>query len=143
MSSTVMEVPGRDEAYPVRDRVVVFLYENWRGETGWRYAIPTGLVFKATQHHPEPQWIMTAFDLDRMLGRDFALRGIKKVAFRGNSAAMESNVTELVNKYKKYLDTGISYKHNYKQEFAKMIADRVQNVGGNYVVITSHIADQS
>lgn len=53
---------------------VTFCYTNWRGETATRRAVPIGLAWRATEHHPEPQWIMRALDLDKNAPRDFALK---------------------------------------------------------------------
>lgn len=53
-----------------------FIYVNHRGEKLRRRAVPlgSGLEFKATAYHPEAQWILRAFDLDKQEVRDFALR---------------------------------------------------------------------
>lgn len=54
--------------------VVRFEYRNWRGEIEFREATPLKFWFGQTDYHPEPQWIMTAFDHDRLADRDFALK---------------------------------------------------------------------
>lgn len=56
--------------------VVVIRYTNWRGETAHRRIIPKGMRFASTERHPEIQWILDAFDLDRNADRSFALRDI-------------------------------------------------------------------
>lgn len=56
------------------DVAVEFVYTNWRGETFVRRAAPITLTWKATKHHPEPQWILRAFDMDKREPRDFALK---------------------------------------------------------------------
>lgn len=49
-------------------------YKNWRGEVSNRSILPVGtLERKATEYHPEPQWIMRAWDFDKQAYRDFAL----------------------------------------------------------------------
>jgi hypothetical protein len=56
--------------------VVTFRYTNHRGETATRRVIPQGVGFLATEWHPEPQWLLHAYDLDRGADRSFALAGI-------------------------------------------------------------------
>lgn len=48
-------------------------YVNWRGERGERHVIPNRIVFGATKYHPDPQWLMEAYDLDKSAMRVFAL----------------------------------------------------------------------
>lgn len=51
---------------------MTFRYTNWRGETAARRVIPFFYSYKATGYHPGPQWVLTAFCLDRGDLRDFA-----------------------------------------------------------------------
>ena len=51
-----------------------FIYTNWRGETAERHATPTGIRWDYTDWHPEPGWLMRAFDHDKGALRDFALK---------------------------------------------------------------------
>lgn len=53
---------------------LVFGYTNWRGEFSSRRAVPIRIFFGATEHHPEPQWLMEAQDLDKGAVRIFAVR---------------------------------------------------------------------
>lgn len=48
-------------------------YTNWRGETSLRRLRPIGIWFGATEWHPEPQWLLKAWDEDKGAERDFAL----------------------------------------------------------------------
>lgn len=57
-------------------RVVTIRYTNYRGETADRRIIPSGLRFATTDWHPEEQWILDAFDLDRNADRSFAMADI-------------------------------------------------------------------
>lgn len=57
----------------VADRAVEFFYTNYKGETGKRWATPLGLRWGSTEWHPEPQWLMRAFDHDKGAEREFAL----------------------------------------------------------------------
>jgi predicted DNA-binding transcriptional regulator YafY len=51
-------------------------YTNWRGERAWRRVVPGALRFAATPWHPGPQWLLDAYDLDRMQERTFSLADI-------------------------------------------------------------------
>ena len=52
---------------------LTFIYRNWRGEVAERKVIPLSVHYGATEWHPEPQWLMRAFDLDKQAERDFAM----------------------------------------------------------------------
>ena len=52
---------------------LTFVYRNWRGEVAERKVIPLSVHYGATEWHPEPQWLMRAFDLDKQAERDFAM----------------------------------------------------------------------
>ena len=44
----------------------VFLdYTNWKGERRTRRVTPITVDFTSTEWHPEPQWLLTALDLDK------------------------------------------------------------------------------
>ena len=58
-------------------QIVKILYTNWQGETAIRRIIPQELVFIATEWHPEKQWCINAYDLDKKAERTFACSGIK------------------------------------------------------------------
>ena len=48
-------------------------YRNWRGEVSDRKITPKSVWFGATDWHPEPQWLLRAYDHDKQADRDFAL----------------------------------------------------------------------
>lgn len=54
---------------------ITISYTNWRGEHTVRNITPSHLWFGITQWHPEPQWLIRAFDHDKQAERDFALSG--------------------------------------------------------------------
>ena len=56
--------------------VVVIRYTNYKGEVALRRIVPRHIHFISTEWHPEPQWVMEAFDLDRGADRSFAIRDI-------------------------------------------------------------------
>ncbi|MEK6792762.1 MAG: WYL domain-containing protein [Nanoarchaeota archaeon] len=60
-----------------KSKEVKILYTNWRGETAVRRIIPKEVVFVATEWHPEEQWCLVAFDLDKQADRSFACKDIK------------------------------------------------------------------
>jgi hypothetical protein len=60
------------------DQSVKILYTNWEGETRWRQVKPRSIYFGATEHHPEPQWLMNAMDMESLKYKDFAMRGIQE-----------------------------------------------------------------
>lgn len=60
------------------DALVRFVYTNHRGETATRTVRPHSITFKATQYHPEPQWILVAWDIDKRTRRSFAMKDISQ-----------------------------------------------------------------
>lgn len=66
--------PDTERAEPVVDQPVTVTYTNWRGETAQRTIIPRRVWFGSTDWHPEPQWLLTALDVEKQADRDFALK---------------------------------------------------------------------
>lgn len=64
-----VNVSDKPEGQPV-----TLTYRNWRGEISERTITPKHIWFGSTEWHPEPQWLITAFDLDKQADRDFALK---------------------------------------------------------------------
>lgn len=58
---------------------VWFTYTNWRGETSRRHVAMYGAFWRTTERHPEPQWMLHAFDIEKDEPRIFAMRDIKDV----------------------------------------------------------------
>lgn len=56
--------------------VVNIRYTNHRGETATRRILPHRIRFDSTEWHPERQWLLDAFDLDRQAERSFAMQDI-------------------------------------------------------------------
>jgi hypothetical protein len=56
--------------------IIVIRYTNYRGETELRKIIPRMIHFVSTEWHPEEQWVLEAFDLERQADRSFALKDI-------------------------------------------------------------------
>lgn len=57
---------------------VRILYTNWSGETAWRSIVPRSLRFASTEWHPEPQWLLDAWDIEKSAERSFALHDIRQ-----------------------------------------------------------------
>ena len=53
-----------------------FEYINYKGIKSTRNVIPMSLYFGATEFHPENQWLMVVYDLDKQCERTFALNDI-------------------------------------------------------------------
>ena len=56
---------------------VTFTYKNYRGETSIRVVRPIMIAFGTTDFHPEPQWLLYAWDLNKAAERVFAMKDIK------------------------------------------------------------------
>lgn len=78
-----IEAPSEGEAVKIG-------YTNWRGEYAEREIVPMRPWFGSTEWHPEPQWLLEAWDVAKGAERDFA---IKDIGFRPSPAA-SSEVTE-------------------------------------------------
>lgn len=51
-------------------------YTNYRRERAWRRVIPLGIKFDSNEWHPEVQWLLTAFEVDKNTWRTFAMKDI-------------------------------------------------------------------
>lgn len=49
-------------------------YKNWRGVTSTRNIIPNYIYYGSTEYHPEDQYLLKAYDLDRRENRLFAFK---------------------------------------------------------------------
>jgi hypothetical protein len=56
---------------------VVLDYTNHRGERSIRTVMPLTIKFGPTEHHPEPQWILEAWDLEKAAHRSFPMKDIR------------------------------------------------------------------
>ncbi|MCK5605195.1 hypothetical protein KAR91_25110 [Candidatus Pacearchaeota archaeon] len=56
---------------------VSILYTNYRGETTVRQIVPKKLWFGGTDWHPEEQWLLDAYDLEKQADRSFAMKDIR------------------------------------------------------------------
>lgn len=53
---------------------ITLTYTNYRGETSERTITPIRSWYGSTEWHPEPQWLLTAFDHEKQANRDFAIK---------------------------------------------------------------------
>lgn len=61
------------------EREISFFYRNHRGEVEERHVIPIHLEFDLMphpEHHQQPGWVLTCYDLDRAAARSFLLSNI-------------------------------------------------------------------
>lgn len=56
---------------------VKVIYTNYRGETATRTIRPRAMRFGTSEWHPEPQWLLEAFDIDKNERREFAVKDMK------------------------------------------------------------------
>jgi len=59
-----------------RKEIVKFIYKNWQGIVAFRTVIPDRIEFAESDWHPEKQWILVGYCLDRKAYRDFAIKDI-------------------------------------------------------------------
>jgi len=57
---------------------VRIIYTNYRGETSIRSIIPKSIKFGSTEWHPQEQWLLEAYDIDKNADRSFAIKDIKE-----------------------------------------------------------------
>ena len=51
-------------------------YKNWKGEVGIRNIIPQNIYYGNTEFHPEDQWLLDVFDVDKDAQRTYAMMDI-------------------------------------------------------------------
>lgn len=51
-------------------------YTNYRGERSIRIIVPLEFFHGSNEFHPEPQWLLRAFDMEKKVERTFAMRDI-------------------------------------------------------------------
>ena len=57
----------------LEDLAIKIIYKNWRGEEGIRHILPIRIFYDSTEWHPEKQWLIEVYDLDKKANRDYAL----------------------------------------------------------------------
>lgn len=66
-------LPEAPPATLASDCVMRFVYTNYKGVTSVRSVFPWRMRYAATEHHPKPQWIMDAYDIEKGANRSFAM----------------------------------------------------------------------
>lgn len=64
------------------EKQIYILYENYKDERALRRVEPRGLRFGTSPWHPEPQWLLDVFDLDKGVERTFAMSHVLNWATR-------------------------------------------------------------
>lgn len=57
---------------------VKILYTNYRSETSHREILPQKIWFGSTEWHPEAQWLLDAYDVEKDAIRNFAMKDIQE-----------------------------------------------------------------
>ena len=60
--------------------VIKIIYTNYRGEKDERIIKPISIWFGSTEWHPDEQWLLHAYDLEKNAERDFAMKDIERWA---------------------------------------------------------------
>lgn len=61
----------------IEELALTVVYTNWKGETSPRRIIPLQFSYGKTDYHPEEQWLLRVWDLDKQDYRTYALQGIQ------------------------------------------------------------------
>jgi hypothetical protein len=94
---------------------VVVGYTNWRGQYGEREIVPMRPWFGSTDWHPEEQWLLKAWDVERDAERDFA---IKDVGFK--SPQPEAGITdEMVERAAACIKGGSTFSQEDRADMAR------------------------
>lgn len=59
------------------ERIVTIVYTNYKGHTAVRKILPKDIYYGHTDWHPEDQWLLTAYDVNKEADRTFAIKDIK------------------------------------------------------------------
>ncbi len=65
--------PRNEDGTPDVGREIRLDYRNYRGLRTYRVISPVGVWFGFTEWHPQPQWLLHAYDWGKEDFRDFAL----------------------------------------------------------------------
>lgn len=64
---------GLEKEHPVKVR-----YVNWQGQEAVRTIIPLDIYWGKSEWHPEEQWILKVWDVEREAYREYAIKDIKE-----------------------------------------------------------------
>ncbi len=54
-------------------------YTNYRGETAVRTIVPLEVYFGKTEYHPQEQWLLRVWDVEKAAERIYAFKEIKEI----------------------------------------------------------------
>jgi len=60
-------------------KALEFEYTNWRGVRATRRVFPDAVRWGVTEWHPKPQWLMSAWDADKGVAREFAMKDMENI----------------------------------------------------------------
>ena len=61
----------------LEDMAMRVVYENYKGEESIRHVLPLRTWYGSTEYHPEKQWFIKVYDLDKKAIRDYTLNDWK------------------------------------------------------------------
>jgi predicted DNA-binding transcriptional regulator YafY len=61
----------------ITNETVNIVYTNYRNETAVRKVVPKKIWFGGTDWHPEEQWLLDAYDIEKQADRSFAMKDIR------------------------------------------------------------------
>lgn len=61
--------------------LIEFDYINWQGKKGHRKVEVMDLYYGSNEYHPEEQWLLRAFDLDKAKERFFAMKDMSNIQY--------------------------------------------------------------
>jgi len=62
----------------MNDKPIWINYTNYRGETSDRLIVTRELFFGSNEWHPDPQWLLRAFDVEKQAERTFAMKDVHR-----------------------------------------------------------------
>lgn len=81
LSKHAGKVPDDPFTMPMQPDEVRILYTNYRGETSWRRINPQQCHYGSNDWHPQAQWLLHAWDVEKQKYLTFALLGIHQWKF--------------------------------------------------------------
>lgn len=61
------------------NKKIVVLYTNWKGKTEKRTIIPWVAYWGSTEFHPEEQFLLKCYDVEKQAERTYAMKDIAKI----------------------------------------------------------------
>ena len=74
------DAPGPFAFTGVERQALSFAYTNHRGRRSIRHVEVDRIWFGSTEWHPEPQWLLRAYDTVKCVTREFALANVVPAA---------------------------------------------------------------